>query len=389
LSFWEWVKIAFKSIGANKLRSALTTLGIIIGVSAVIALVSVGQGASQEISARFESMGSHLIMIRPVRSAGGDLFIEDAYELEERIPSIEFAVPTVNFSATIKYQNKSYDTSVEGVNSGFPEVRNHNPVSGRFLIPQEIELRSRVVVLGQTVVKEIFGSQDPLEETVYIRGQPFVVVGVMEAKGTTMGVDSDDIAYIPVTTAQRLSGTSSVNTIYVKAKSAADAKIAVSHITLLYSKKFPREDAVRITSQDELLTAIGETTQTFTILLGAIAGISLLVGGIGIMNIMLVSVTERTREIGIRKAIGAKRRDIMGQFLIESILLCVAGGFIGILLGVTASRFISRVAGWTTAISPGAVILAFAFAAAIGLFFGAYPARKAAALDPIEALRYE
>jgi len=389
LNFWEWVKIALKSIGANKLRSALTSLGIIIGVGAVIALVSVGEGASQDITARFESMGSHLIMIMPVRFAGGELFLEDAYELEERVFSIESAVPSVSFSATIKYQNESYDTNIEGVSSSFPEVRNHNPETGRFLIPQEIELRSRVVVLGQTVVKELFGSKNPLEETVYIKGQPFVVVGVMEAKGSSMGRDSDDIVYIPVTTAQRLSGTSSVDTIYVKAKSAADAETAVKHITLLFNKKFPREDAVRITSQDELLTAIGETTQTFTILLGAIAGISLLVGGIGIMNIMLVSVTERTREIGIRKAIGAKKRDIMGQFLIESILLSVTGGSIGILLGIAASRIISRVAGWTTAVSPGAVMLAFSFAVAIGLFFGAYPARKAAEMDPIDALRYE
>ncbi|MDO9535271.1 MAG: ABC transporter permease [Bacillota bacterium] len=389
MTFWEWVKIALKSIGANKLRSVLTMLGIIIGVGAVIALVAVGQGASQGVSARFESMGAHLILIRPVRSAGGELFIEDAYELEERVPTIEFAVPALTLSTAIKYQTESYDTSVEGVTAGLPEVRNHYPELGRFLIPQEVEMRSRVVVLGQTVVKELFGSQNPLEKTVYIKGQPFVVVGVMEAKGAAMGGDSDDIAYIPVTTAQRLSGTNSMSTIYAKAKSADDAKTALNHITLLFNRKFPRPDAVRITSQDELLSAVGETSQTFTVLLGAIASISLLVGGIGIMNIMLVSVTERTREIGIRKAIGAKKRDVMGQFLIESILLSVVGGILGSILGVTASRFISRFAGWPTVISPGSVILAFSFAVVVGLFFGVYPAQKAAALDPIEALRHE
>ncbi|MEW6244074.1 MAG: ABC transporter permease [Bacillota bacterium] len=385
----EWTRIAMRSIGANKLRSFLTTLGIIIGVAAVISLVSVGQGAARSISSTFESMGSHLIIIRPVRSLGGELFVNDARELEERVPSIEYAVPSLTLQATVKYQTKSHNTTVEGVSEGLLAVRNWNLDMGRFLSYYEVEQRSRVAVLGWTVVNEIFGSQQPLGQVISIKGQPFTVIGVMERRGSSFGMDSDDIIYIPVTVAQRLSGSTRLNTIYAKGRSAEDAQLAVSHIAAIYSQKFPRPDAVRITSQDELLSAVGDATRTFTLLLAAIAGISLVVGGIGIMNIMLVSVTERTREIGIRKAIGARRRDILGQFLIESIVLSMTGGVIGMLAGTATSRAIARIAGWSTYVSPEAILLAFVFSVSVGLFFGVYPARKAAAMDPIEALRHE
>lgn len=385
----EWARIAFKSIGANKLRSALTMLGIIIGVGAVIGLMSVGEGATGAVTARLESMGSHVITIRAQRALGGELTVADAVELVERVPTIDSAIPSVSFSTTAKYMTTTHDTSVEGTTEPFVDVRSIKPSAGRFITGLDVDNRSRVAVLGQTVATELFRRSDPLGSTIYLSGQPFTVVGIMESKGTTMGRDSDDIIYIPVTTAQRLTGTTRVALIYARARSAEDAAQATRHITAIYSARFARPDAVRVSSQDELLSAVTETAQTFTLLLGAIAGISLLVGGIGIMNIMLVSVTERTREIGIRKSIGAKRWDIMGQFLVESTLLSITGGAAGVACGLAMSRFIARFGGWDTWFSLRTVGLAFGFAAAVGLFFGVYPAWRAASLGPIEALRHE
>lgn len=389
MNFWEVLKMASAGIKGNKLRSILTTLGIIFGVGAVIAMVSIGQGASKDISDRISSMGSNLIIVSASRNSGAQLYLEDAKELVERVPSITAAVPSISFYATAKWLNNTYDTSVEGTSEDYPEVRNVNTKTGRFFSAEEVTSRAKVALIGQTVVEELFAGKTPLGEKIMIKGQSFNIIGVLEEKGASMGQDSDDLILIPATVAQRLSGSTKIGTIYLKAKSSDEATLAVAHITSIFNQKFKREDMVRVTSQDELLSTINTTTMTFTIMLGAIAGISLLVGGIGIMNIMLVSVTERTREIGIRKALGAKRKDILQQFLIESVFLSLTGGLLGIAFGVGVSKAVTYLAKWTTLVSSGAILLSFLFALGIGLFFGVYPAYKAANLDPIEALRHE
>jgi putative ABC transport system permease protein len=387
MSFWETLKMASAALRGNKLRSLLTALGIIFGVGAVIAMISIGQGASKDISDRISNMGSNMIIVSPMR--GTRLALADAQELLERVPSITNAMPTVSFSVTAKWSNQTYDTSVEGVTEDYSAIRNTKTVSGRFFTQDEVTNRERVAVVGQTVVKELFAGSSPLGEKIMIKGQSFNIIGVLETKGSSMGRDSDDTILIPVTVAQRISGSTQVGSIYLKAKSADEAALAVAHVTSIFNQKFKRENTVRVTSQDQLLDTISSTTQTFTIMLGAIAGISLLVGGIGIMNIMLVSVTERTREIGIRKALGAKRKNIMWQFMVESVFLSVTGGLIGIAFGIGAAKTVSYLAKWTTVLSPLAILVSFLFALAVGLFFGVYPAYKAANLDPIVALRHE
>ncbi|MCR4441751.1 MAG: ABC transporter permease [Peptococcaceae bacterium] len=387
MSFLEVLKMAFAAMRGNKLRSLLTALGIIFGVGAVIAMISIGQGASKDVSDRISNMGSNMIIVSPMR--GTRLSLDDAQELLERVPSVTNAMPYVSFSVTAKWSNQTYDTSVQGVTEDYTVIRSAGIASGRLFTRDEVSNRELVAVVGQTVVKELFSGKSPLGEKIMIKGKSFLVVGVLAAKGSSMGRDSDDTILIPVTVAQRITGSTQVNSIYLKAASADKAALAVAHITSIFNQKFKRENTVRVTSQDELLETINTTTRTFTIMLGAIAGISLLVGGIGIMNIMLVSVTERTREIGIRKALGAKRKNIMWQFLVESVFLSVSGGILGVFFGIGVSKAVSYLAKWTTVISFAAVFVSFLFALAVGLFFGVYPAYKAANLDPIVALRHE
>ncbi len=384
---WEGVRLAWKAVSGNKVRSALTMLGIIIGVGAVIVLVSVGQGATAQITSQIQSLGSNLITVSAGRGAGGRLYASDAVELMERVPSIERAVPSITQTCKIKWRNDSEDSSFEGTTAGFLEVRGRELSSGRFLSDEDDKGRQKVAVLGQTIVAELFQGRDPLGETVSISGYPFTVIGTLAPKGSSMGRDQDDIVVIPVSVAERIVGRREINVLYVQAKSAEDSAVAAEHITAIYLRKFGREDAIRASSQDELLSTIKSMTRTSTMMLGAIAGISLVVGGIGIMNIMLVSVSERTREIGIRKAVGAKNRDVLFQFLVESMVLSLTGGVVGILLGFGGSRAVSKLAAWPSVVSGSAVVVAFLFAAATGLFFGVWPAAKAASLDPIEALR--
>jgi putative ABC transport system permease protein len=385
----EFVRVAWRSLRANKLRSLLTVLGMIIGVAAVTALVSVGQGAGADITDRIQAMGSHVIIIRPDRRAGGSFTSGEAQEILERVPSIEAAAPSVSFPAAVEYRGTTHDTPIEGVTADYALVREISVASGRLISKEESSRRARVAVLGPTVANELFGTGNPLGETIAIRGQPFTVVGVTRSRGAAMGQDQDDVVYVPILAGQRLQGTSRVDTIYARARSADHARLAVAHLTAIYERRFPRPDAVNIFSQDELLATMGEVTQTLSILLGAIAGISLLVGGIGIMNIMLVSVSERTREIGIRKALGARRRDIRTQFLLEAVLLSLSGGVLGIGVGWVGSVLISQLAGWRAVLSPAVILIAFGFAVAVGLFFGVYPARQASLLEPVEALRHD
>ena len=394
MRLWEAVKMAWAGLAGNRMRSLLTMLGVIIGVGAVIALVSVGEGTRRQVTSQIQSLGSNLIMIVPRSNTVARLTVEDAAQLEQRVPSLARVIPDISRNgATVKWQDQTYDTTLEGTTDGYPVVRESPLQAGRFITPDDVTNRTKVAVIGYKVFTDLFGSRMPLGQRVAINGEPFTVVGLMAPKGQGQGVNQDDRVLVPVTTAQRLLGTNRIAMLYAQAKTPDQAQAAVDHITAIFQAKYPtknpgKDDVMQVISQDQILSTVGNVTQILTLMLGGIAGVSLLVGGIGIMNIMLVSVTERTREIGIRKALGAKYRDILSQFLVESVILSVSGGIIGIGLGILGSYLIS-LSSLKTHVTLSSVLLAFFFAAAVGLFFGVYPAAKAANLDPIEALRYE
>jgi putative ABC transport system permease protein len=389
MKIWESIRVAWKSIKGNKIRSVLTTLGVIIGVAAVIALIAVGQGVTQDITGELEDLGTNLIVVTGMRSLGGVLESADVEQLK-RLPSISRVAPSISQNeVTVKAGTTSTTATVEGTNEDYPDVRNFKLVQGRFITPDDVDKRKRVAVIGQDIYDELYGTGNALGESITINGQRYTIIGLMESKGEVLGQDLDKNIFIPISSAERLLGTKILRTIYVQATTTNETTSAVAEINQLYEKKFGKPDLVRITSQDQLIGSMDSMTQSLTLMLGAIAGISLLVGGIGIMNIMLVSVTERTREIGIRKAIGARRRDIMMQFLVEAIILSIAGGIIGILLGALSASLISTGLGWATVIPVWSVLLAFTFSVLVGVFFGIYPAMKASKLHPIEALRRE
>ncbi|MCL6451268.1 MAG: ABC transporter permease, partial [Acetobacteraceae bacterium] len=358
---------AWLGLASNKLRAALTMLGVIIGVAAVVALVGVGQGASRQVTSQIQGLGANLIIVTPGRE--GELYAEDVAELLRRVPTLARGTPSLAIPASLKRGTVTHDLVVEGVGPEYPQVRSFFPALGRFFTEADLEARRRVVVLGQTAAEALFPASFPLGETVLINGEPFLVVGIMEKKGAVFGQDLDDSAFIPVTTAQRLAQASrEVGQIYLQARSAAESALAAVHVREIYARKFRNEEAVMVMSQEQLLETVSSASQTLTLMLAAIAGISLVVGGIGIMNIMLVSVAERTREIGLRKAMGATRRLILWQFLAEALLLSLFGGAVGAAGGHACAGLISRLAGWATAVSPGAIALALGFAAAVGLF---------------------
>jgi putative ABC transport system permease protein len=401
------IRVAFRALVRNKMRAALTMLGIIIGVSAVIAMVSIGQGASASVQAQIESIGTNLLFVSAgaqnvggVRSGTGDsgtntLTVEDLDAIKREIPSVSMVTPAVNARSQLVASNMNWNTSVQGVSEQYPDIRKWTVQSGTFFTDADVRTSARVIVIGQTLADNLYPGTDPVGQTIRVMNLPFRVVGVMARKGQDQqGRDQDDIAFAPYTTVQKkVLGSPRVQIAYVSAVSQDATYTAQSQITDLLRQRHKltanEGNDFTVRNMTDIADAANETSNTMTILLACIAGVSLLVGGIGIMNIMLVSVTERTREIGIRMAIGARSSAVRSQFLIESIVLSLTGGTIGIILGVVFSLAIPRLLGWPTLVSTFAIIGSVLFSAAVGIFFGYYPARKAAALDPIDALRYE
>jgi putative ABC transport system permease protein len=401
-------KVAYRSLRANKMRSILTMLGMIIGVAAVIAMVAIGAGANERISAQIASIGSNLILVLPGSTTSGGLrsgfggvptlTMADAKAIGKELSAVGLATPTVRSAAPVVYGNQNWSTIIQGVSPEFFQIREWMLAGGRYFTGADVEAATKVAVVGRTVADNLFGEESPVGKVIRIKRVPFSVVGILERKGQSpQGQDQDDIVIVPVTTAQKkLFGSAhigTVGTILVQAVDGESVKEAEKQVTDLLRQRHRigpgQENDFSVRNLSEMLAVAEASTRIMSLLLGAIASVSLLVGGIGIMNIMLVSVTERTREIGIRMAVGAKEKDILLQFLIEALVLAVTGGAVGILVGVGGSSLISLFAGWSTLISPGAIFLAFGFSAAVGIFFGFYPARKASRLDPIEALRYE
>ncbi len=402
--FIDHFRQAFWAIVSHKMRSMLSMLGILIGVAAVIAMLALGQGAKESIAKTIASMGSNLLTVRPgshrlhgVAMEAGSVtrFTTQDVDAILRIPGVAKASPSVTGRGQTVYANKNWNTQVQGTGVSFAQMRASVPVAGRFFTEEELRSRSRVAVVGATVVKELFGSADPIGSVIKINRVNFQVIGVLPTKGTTMWHDQDDLILVPITTAMyRLLGKQYVDSIDVEVRDPSlmdgvQDSIKESIIKRHKLTKKESEDAFEIRNMADIQQTLVQTTQTMTMLLGSIAAISLLVGGIGIMNIMLVSVTERTREIGLRKAIGARESDIMLQFLIESIVMTFTGGALGVLFGSGIALLLAVIAGWTIKVSLFSVILATTFSIIIGLIFGLWPARQASKLDPIEALRYE
>lgn len=390
----KWVqsfRMALKSIAANKMRASLTMLGIIIGVSAVIIMVSLVQGSTKQITDRLQSMGTNMISVIVMgRGSTRTVSETDLFSFAESNSSIiEGVAPVLSGSVTIKLGDKNASTSLEGSNEAYQTVRNINLQQGRFINALDVERRQKVALVGTYVAQELYADSNPIGQEIKINGELFTVVGVLEAKSNSSEGSEDDKVIIPYTTAKRLLRNANIRNFYVQAKTPDTVDQAMAALEEFMFKRFNNTDAYRVFNQADMLENINATTKTMTMMLGGIAGISLLVGGIGIMNIMLVSVTERTREIGVRKAIGAKRRNILGQFLIEAIVVSCLGGIVGILLGFVLSDVIGKALQITAQPSLAIIMISFLFSVFVGVFFGWYPANKASKLNPIEALRAE
>lgn len=398
----ETGRLAKDALMSNKMRSVLTMLGVIIGVASVIMLVSIGEGARTYIHRELGNLGTNILIVVPGKTSakGGfhppeassvrKLVFDDAVLLKKRAKHIAEAVPILLSSSKVKYLNQSRDNNVVGATETYFSVRNLAVESGRFISASDVDSRRKVCILGRTVKRDLFGEKNALGAMISVGDSKFRVIGVMEKKGVTLGIDFDDIVFIPTTAAQDLFDTDRLFNITIKVKTAQEIEAATEEIKQILMRRHAGKEDFTIMSQDEMLGVMNKVLNIMTAVLAGIAGISLVVGGIGIMNIMLVSVRERTREIGIRKAIGARNRDILVQFLAESVTLSMIGGAVGVALGTGISlglpyflKFLpTEISGWS-------VVLAFLFSAGVGVFFGVYPARKASLYDPIVALRYE
>lgn len=397
--------MAFTALYANKLRSLLTMLGIVIGVGAVIAMVSVGMGVRSNVQESIASLGSNMLIVSPgsanrsgPKGAAGsktNLKYEDAKAIESKVQNIDYVSPSASGNYQIVNGNQNWNTSVQGVTPGYMDIKSLSVESGSFITQEQMNKRERVAVIGTTVAENLFGSENPVGQKIRVNNQPFRVIGLLESKGqSSMGQDQDDVVIIPLTTAQeRVLGITYVNSISIQVRDAKYMDQVQEDVEILLRQRHKivggKEDDFHVRNLTSLMETMTQTTTMITLLLGSVAGISLVVGGIGIMNIMMVSVTERTREIGIRKALGATFNNIMMQFLIESVVIGVIGGIIGIFLGCGISSIIAKVGGFNTVITWAPIVVSFSFSVGIGLLFGILPARKAARLDPIEALRYE
>jgi putative ABC transport system permease protein len=404
------VQMAAAALRTNRLRTALTALGVIIGVGAVVTMMAIGAGAQARVAEQIRSLGSNLIIVLSgsitssgVRLGSGSLLTiteDDARAIQRDVRSVEVAAPTMRGGVQVVFGNSNWSTALQGVTAEYFQARDWGAVSGRLLTPDDVDAASKVVVLGQTVAENLFGGTDPIDQTVRIKAVPFTVVGVLARKGqSARGDDQDDTLLIPLSTAKKkVLGVSqanarSVGSILVKVTTPDRMPEAEALIRDLLRERYHlqphEEDDFAIRNLSEVLASQEAASRVLSLLLAAVAAVSLVVGGIGIMNIMLVSVTERTREIGLRRAVGARRRDILSQFLIEAAFVSLAGGLIGIGVGIVGSYAIGLMFRWSVLVSWAAVLPAFVFAAAVGVFFGYYPARKASRLKPIEALRYE
>lgn len=408
MNFPSTVKISLRALRVNKMRSALTMLGIIIGVAAVITMLAVGKGASNKISQQISTVGSNLIIVLPgsftsggIRLGSGsqqNLTVDDAVAIKNECPAVLTTAPIHNTSAQIVFGNQNWATAVHGTDENILEVRDWSLASGRNFHEQEVRSALKICIIGQTVVDNLFGNDEPLGQTIRIKKVPFTVIGVLAGKGQSMmGQDQDDIIYVPITTAQRnLVGrwfSGSVRSLMVKARSTDELMVAESQIKDLLRQRHrigpTQEDDFTVRNLTQMMQMAEQASNVMSLLLAAIAGVSLLVGGIGIMNIMLVSVTERTREIGIRMAVGAKSWDIRTQFIIEALILSMIGGLVGVIVGIILAELLNYLAGWTILISSFSIIMSFGFSGLVGIFFGFYPAYKASLMNPIDALRHE
>jgi putative ABC transport system permease protein len=410
MNAFQLLRVALRALAINKLRSALTMLGIVIGVGAVIVMIGVGTGAQKRVEEQIRALGSNLLLVMPgATTAGGvrmgfgsssTLSEDDVAAINREIPEA-LAAPALRGSAQVIWGNANWSTQIFGVTPEYLDVRQWPLASGRVFEPAEAASAAKVCLIGATVARQLFAGADPVDQTIRIKRVPFTVIGVLETKGQSlMGNDQDDLILMPLSTARtRVIGSANaaknraVGTIWIKAGDGVDAGEVESHVRALLRQRHRlqpgADDDFSLRNLAEVMAAQEASSRVLALLLAAVASVSLLVGGIGIMNIMLVSVTERTREIGLRMAVGARTRDILGQFLVEAVTLSLIGGLVGVALGLATAAAIASFAGWHIALSPSAVGLAVAFAFVIGVFFGFYPARKAARLNPVEALRFE
>ena len=410
MSMLQLLRVALRALAINKLRSALTMLGIVIGVGAVIVMIAVGAGAQRRVEEQIRALGSNLLLVTPgATTAGGvrlgfgsssTLTEDDVIAINRDIPEA-LAAPALRGNAQVIWGNANWSTAIYGITAEYLDVRQWPLASGRVFEPAEASAAAKVCLIGSTVAKQLFGLADPVDQTIRIKRVPFTVIGLLETKGQSlMGNDQDDVILMPLSTARtRVVGTASaaknrsIGTIWVKAADGVEPAAVETQVRALLRQRHRvqpgADDDFSLRNLAEVMAAQEASSRVLALLLAAVASVSLLVGGIGIMNIMLVSVTERTREIGLRMAVGARTRDILGQFLVEAVTLSLIGGLVGVLFGVGTSMMIAELAGWRILISPAAVALAVAFAFVIGVFFGFYPARKAARLNPVEALRFE